>query len=58
MVYWMGKIARKRQVSIADSYRRLYRVRKPLPLGKMYMRPRFDGILYSKRKQHFPSLKE
>ena len=58
MVYWLAQIARKRQVSIADSYRCLYRVRKPLPLGKMYVRPRFDGIRYSKRKQHFSSLKE
>ena len=58
MVYWLRQIARKRRLQIADSYRRLYRVRKPLPLGKMYVRPRLDGIRYSKRKQHFPSLKE
>ena len=58
MVYWLGQIARKREVSIADSYRCLHRVRKPLPLGKMYVRPRLDGIRYPMRKQHFPSLKE
>ena len=58
MDYCLRQIARKREVSIADSYRRLYRVRNPLPLGKMYVRPRFDGIRYSKRKQHFSSLKE
>ena len=58
MVYWLGQIARKHEVSIADSSDACIGYENRCPWENLYVRARFDGIRYSKRKQHFSSLKE